>query len=84
MANEITGLPLFEGKAIRTEIAEDGSVLFCAKDVCDILGYKDAQAAVRRWVGKRAICPVGGFKARIKPMSFAVAEVVRFANGGAK
>lgn len=39
-------LTMFEGKQVRTEIAGDGSVLFCAKDVSDILGYENSREAI--------------------------------------
>ena len=35
---------------IRTLTDENGEPLFCAKDVCDILGYKIARCAVRQLV----------------------------------
>ena len=35
---------------IRTLTDEDGEPLFCAKDVCDVLGYKIARCAVRQLV----------------------------------
>lgn len=35
---------------IRTLTDEDGEPLFCAKDVCDALGYKNLWAAIQRHV----------------------------------
>ena len=35
---------------IRTLTDEDGEPLFCAKDVCDVLGYKKSRCAVRQLV----------------------------------
>ena len=35
---------------IRTLTDENGEPLFCAKDVCDVLGYKIARCAVRQLV----------------------------------
>ena len=37
---------------IRTLTDEDGEPLFCAKDVCDILGYKNQRDAIQRHVEK--------------------------------
>ena len=35
---------------IRTLTDEDGEPLFCAKDVCDVLGYKNQRDAIQRHV----------------------------------
>ena len=35
---------------IRTLTDEDGEPLFCAKDICDVLGYKRANDAVSQLV----------------------------------
>lgn len=35
---------------IRTLTDENGEPLFCAKDVCDVLGYKKSRCAVRQLV----------------------------------
>lgn len=43
-----TALQMFEGRQVRTELAEDGSVLFCAKDVCEALAHMDHINAVKR------------------------------------
>ena len=37
---------------IRTLTDEKGEPLFCAKDVCDILGYKNQRDAIQRHVEK--------------------------------
>ena len=37
---------------IRTISNEQGEALFCAKDVCDALGYKQTHKAVERHVDK--------------------------------
>lgn len=39
---------VFENAVVRTDRASDGEPLFCAKDVCDILGYANARDAVRQ------------------------------------
>ena len=38
----------FENQAVRIEIDATGAVWFCAKDVCDILGYSNGRDAVAR------------------------------------
>ena len=46
-------IQIFENKefgAIRTMRDEKGEALFCAKDVCDALGYDQARKAVQRHV----------------------------------
>ena len=35
---------------IRTLTDENGEPLFCAKDVCDVLGYKNQRDAIQRHV----------------------------------
>lgn len=37
----------FDGKAIRTQTDENQITWFCAKDICDILGYENSRVAVR-------------------------------------
>ena len=39
---------VFENAVVRTDRTSDGEPLFCAKDVCDILGYANARDAVRQ------------------------------------
>jgi len=48
--NEITIFQNQEFGAIRTMSNEQGEPLFCAKDVCDALGYKQTHKAVERHV----------------------------------
>ena len=48
--NEITIFQNQEFGAIRTIRGEQGEPLFCAKDVCDALGYKQTHKAVKRHV----------------------------------
>jgi len=48
--NEITIFQNQEFGAIRTIRGEQGEPLFCAKDVCDALGYKQTHKAVERHV----------------------------------
>ena len=50
--NEITIFQNQEFGAIRTIRGEQGEPLFCAKDVCDALGYKQTHKAVERHVDK--------------------------------
>lgn len=38
----------FGGAVVRTDRTADGEPLFCAKDVCDILGYANSRDAVRK------------------------------------
>lgn len=40
----------FQGVQVRTQRDEAGEPLFCAKDVCDILGYSNARDAMTRHV----------------------------------
>lgn len=47
MTNELTQTFAF-GEAKVTIIIEDGKPLFCAKEVCDILGYKNSRKAL--WI----------------------------------
>lgn len=39
---------VFDNAIVRTDRTSDGEPLFCAKDVCDILGYANARDAVRQ------------------------------------
>ena len=50
--NEIQIFQNQEFGAIRTISNEQGEALFCAKDVCDALGYKQTHKAVERHVDK--------------------------------
>ena len=47
---------------VRTTIDEKGEPWFCAKDLCDVLGYKRADNAVRQHVN-----PLDALKQCIKP-----------------
>ena len=38
----------FKNSGVRTFVDENGNPWFCAKDVCDILGYKNSRDAVSR------------------------------------
>ena len=48
--NEIQIFQNVEFGAIRTMSNEQGDVMFCAKDVCDALGYAKARNAVMQHV----------------------------------
>ena len=50
--NEIQIFQNQEFGAIRTMSNEQGEVMFCAKDVCDALGYKKTQLAIVKHVDK--------------------------------
>ena len=50
--NEIQIFKNQEFGAIRTVISEQGEVMFCAKDVCDALGYNNSRDALRKHVEK--------------------------------
>ena len=50
--NEIQIFKNHEFGTIRTISNEQGEALFCAKDVCDALGYKQTHKAVKRHVDK--------------------------------
>ena len=60
-------IQIFENKefgAIRTMSNEKGEAMFCAKDVCDALGYCNSRDAVRKHIEKEdkttvAICDTG-------------------------
>ena len=60
-------IKIFENKefgAIRTMSDEQGEPLFCAKDVCDALGYSNGRDAMRKHVEGEdkttvAICDTG-------------------------
>ena len=48
-------IQIFENKefgAIRTMSNEKGEAMFCAKDVCDALGYCNSRDAVRKHIEK--------------------------------
>lgn len=36
----------FDGAVVRTDVSESGETLFCAKDVCSILGYRNDSNAI--------------------------------------
>ena len=50
--NEIQIFKNQEFGAIRTVTDGQGEVLFCAKDVCDALGYNNSRDALRKHVEK--------------------------------
>ena len=68
--NATTIIRVFENPEfgrMRTAVDEEGNPLFCGKDVCDILGYKRADLAVRQHVNphdavKRCIKVPGSFR----------------------
>lgn len=51
----------FQESNVRIETTEEGEILFCAKDVCDVLGYNNSRDAITKHVDKNydvAICYV--------------------------
>lgn len=44
----------FKNSGVRTFVDKNGNPWFCAKDVCDILGYKNSRDAVSRHTNLRA------------------------------
>ena len=62
--NEMMTFRNLEFGAIRTMSNEQGEVMFCAKDVCEALGYSNGRDAVRKHVDGEdkttvAICDTG-------------------------
>lgn len=42
----------FQESNVRIETTEEGEILFCAKDVCDVLGYNNSRDAIAKHVDK--------------------------------
>ena len=49
--NQLVNLS-FQNNNIRIETTKDGEILFCAKDVCDVLGYGNPSSAIANHVDK--------------------------------